>query len=265
MSVIPVYKAIQISPKVIPEKSGHTKPWVVTAETSTGLIPYVVKLYNYQQVENLHCVTNEIVGNILAKEFDLRVPTCALIEIPPDLVATLPFEMQDQFENSDDRLKFGTVQLQGVSSVIAGLNKQQLEKRFNLDTLYAFDNFICNRDRGSVKPNLLLSSEEAYLIDHELCFDKNKMYTDAEKTDLEQIYTKHHLCYSYLKRTVKKQTFFNEFTFYLRELRLAILNPYFQQLKIEGFDDYSDPIIHRIEHIKLKSTIFVNQLKTSLE
>lgn len=265
MPKIPVYTAIQIQREAISEQSGHTKPWVVTAATPDGLIPYVVKLYNYKQVDDFHCVTNEIIGNMLAQEFGLKVPQCALIEIPQKLVINLPTDMQKQFENSDHRLKFATLQLKGVNNAIPRLDKLQLTKRINIDTLYAFDNLICNRDRGFQKSNLLLGDENAFLIDHELCFNEEYMYADIENQDIEQVFTKYHLCYSYLKRTIKNQTFFNEFAFYLRELRPSVLNPYFQELKHEGFNDYSVPIIYRLEEIKRKSTIFVTQLKSSLQ
>ena len=265
MSKIPVYKAVLIDRKPIDEKSGHTKPWVVTVVTPDGLEPYVVKLYNYEQVDDFHCVTNEIIGNVLAQEFGLSVPQCALIDIPQQLAANLPIYMQDQFENADHRLKFATLQLKGVSIAMPKLDKRQLTKRINLDTLYAFDNLICNKDRGKGKPNLLLGDEGAYLIDHELCFEENLMYNDIDSSEIGQVFTKHHLFYPYLKRAINKQTFFDEFTLYLRELRAAVLTPYFQELKNEGFEDYSDPILHRLEHIKQKSTIFVSQLKSSLQ
>ena len=265
MSKIPVYTAIQIDRKPIDEKSGHTKPWVVTAATPNGLTPYVVKLYNNKQVDDFHCVINEIIGNVLAQEFGLQVPQLALIDIPEILTANLSTEMQDQLEYADHRLKFATLQLKGVNIAIPGLDKRQLTKRINLDTLYAFDNLICNRDRGTGKPNLLLGDEGAYLIDHELCFEEKLMYSDIENTVIEQVFTNYHLFYPYLKRAVKKQTFFDEFSLYLRELRPASLNPYFRELTDNGFEDYSEPILHRLEHIKQKSTIFVSQLKSSLQ
>lgn len=265
MSKIPVYTAIQIDRNPIDEKSGHTKPWVVTAATPDGLIPYVMKLYNYNEVDDFHRVTNEIIGNVLAPEFGLSVPRCALIDIPEMLTANLPTAMQDQLEHADHRLKFATLQLKGVNIATPGLDKLQLTKRINLDTLYAFDNLICNEDRGTGKPNLLLGDEDAYLIDHELCFSERLMYQDIDISEIDQMFTNYHLFYPYLRRAIKKQTFFDEFTLYLRELRTSILNPYFHELRAHGFNDYSDPIFHRLEHIKQKSTIFVNQLKLSLQ
>lgn len=266
MSKIPVYKTIQIERETIPEASGHTKPWVITAYTPTGLKPFVVKMYDNRQVEDMHCVTNEIIGNRLAQEFDLKVPECALIDIPVELTMNLPEEMQLQFENADDRLKFATVQLQGINSAVATLPRVQLSKRFSIEMLYAFDNLICNRDRGTKRTNLLIGDENVFLIDHELCFDKKQLTVnlDIEK-NLEQSSTIYHFCYPYLKRLRNKQTFFDDFSFYLSELHSSTLLPYFEQLKYEGFSDYSEPIMFRIEQIKQKSSTFVQQLKTSLE
>jgi hypothetical protein len=265
MNKIPVLSAIQIKNEAIPENTGHNRPWIVTVNTATGLQSFVVKLYDFKQVEDLHCVTNEIIGNILAREFDLKTPECALIDIPDELALTLPADMQQQFEQADERLKFGTYYLEGVASFVYNIDKKRLKERISLDTLYAYDNMICNQDRGTYKPNLLLDKEDAFLIDHEFCFKEDMMRADIDQTEFSPSCTKYHLSYPYLKSSKKKETFFDDFLFYLQGLRVSALKPYFLQLREEGFTDYSEPIIYRIEQIKQKSTTFVNQLRSSLQ
>lgn len=263
--MIPVYDAIQIVGTPISERSGHNKPWKIVAMTPNGLKTFVVKLYDNFQVDDCHCVTNEIICNILAKEFDFKVPDCALINIPEHLVANLPVEMLHQFENADHRPKFATVEIQGIMTAIPEIIKKECVKRISLDTLYAFDNLILNADRSNAKPNLLLDADDSYLIDHEFTFNQESILNfNFENCQLEQKHSIHHLFHSYLKSKRNKQTFFEDFTFYLQNMSLNLLNPYFYSLVNEGFIDYSEPILSRLNQIKQKSSIFVDCLKGSI-
>ncbi len=261
--MLPIYEAIQFL-SVIPESSGHTKPWVVLANTPEGLTPFVVKLYDSTQVDEQHRVCNEIVGNLLAKEFELKAPDCALLNIPDELVVTLPPEVQQQFDNADSRLKFATTQLSGVNNAVISLGKKHFEDRIALDTLYAFDNLIRNCDRGAPKANLLLSSDDAFLIDHEHTFSSTDVTNiNLENLQIDQRFTNTHLFYHFLKKSkpATKQNFFKDFTYYLENLNINMLNPYFNQLSNEGFNDYSEPILTWLNLVKQKKTIFVNNLK----
>jgi hypothetical protein len=166
-ATIPIYEAIDII-EIIPETVGHTKPWVVLANTPEGLKSYVVKLYNSIQVEEHFIVIREVVSNILAEEFDLKVPQFALISIPPDLAFMQDSDAQQQYDNADDRPKFVTIQLNNVLTATKEIPKRYFTKRIQIDTLYAFDNIIRNSDRGHPKMNLLMRPKEAILIDHEL-------------------------------------------------------------------------------------------------
>ncbi len=166
-SVLPIYEAIEII-DFIPENSGHTKPWVILANTPEGLKPFVVKLYTIEQVDNSYCVNNEVICNILASEFELKVPKCALIIIPDEITMNLNAEQQLQLYNADPRPKFATEYISNVNSALINLEKKHYKNRISMEMLYAFDNLIRNGDRGHPKTNLLLTSESAYVIDHEL-------------------------------------------------------------------------------------------------
>lgn len=263
---IPVYDAIQIIGTHISERSGHNKPWKVIAMTPNGLKTFVVKLYDIFQVDDFHCVTNEIICNILAKEFEFKVPDFALINIPEHLTANLSVEMQNQYDNADYRPKFATVEITGIMTAIPEIIKKECAKRISLETLYAFDNLILNQDRSNAKPNLLLDADDSYLIDHEFTFNQENIYNfNLETCQLEQKYTTHHLFHSVLTRKKDKKTFFEDFTFYLQDMNINALKPYFQALKNEGFNDYSESILYRLNQIKQKSSIFVDCLKGSLQ
>ena len=174
---------------------------------------------------------------------------------------------QQQYDNSDDRPKFATIQLNNVLTATTEIPKKYFTKRINLDTLYAFDNLIRNRDRGHPKMNLLMRPKEAFLIDHELALQR-KDIVDIEINTLkiEDSFTKYHLAYPYLKRLrgLNKQQVFNDFLEYLRLLNINRLTPYFDELVKEGYPDYSQPIFNWLTHIKQNSTTFVNKLKGSL-
>ena len=242
--MLPIYEAIDVI-EVINENVGHTKPWVVLAKTPEGLKSFVTKLYTTEQVDQFNCITKKVMCNLLAREFELNVPPCALIEIPEYLALKLPPETQQQFDNADYRLKFATLYLDNVNSAIPGFPLQYFKKRVQMDTLFAFDNLIRNGDRGRYKPNLLFSAKEVFLIDHELALSNQDIVNiDLNTLQLEDKFTKYHLIFPYLKKAKVqyKKNFFNDFSEYLRILNLNKLTPYFNQLVNEGFNDYSQPI-----------------------
>lgn len=263
MSVIPIYKAIQFI-DIIPSEVGHTQPWVVAVMTPEGLLSYVVKLYTPDQVEIQHCVTKEVIGNALANEFDLKVPQMALIDLSL-LESSLPFELLQQYDASDQRLKFATRALEGVTSALVGSDKKIYEQRIDMGVLYGFDNLIRNQDRGGPKTNLLLNDKDAFLIDHELCFmEKDIVGIDIAQMNIEARFSNTHIFYQYLQSKRNKDQIFDDFAYYLSELRVSKLNPYFFDLSQNGFIDFSGLIIGWLNNVQSKSSIFVEFLKRSL-
>ncbi len=264
--MLPVYEAIDIK-SILSKKVGHTEPWVVLVNTPLGLKSFVTKLYTTAEVENNNSVTNEIICNTLASQFDLKAPGCAFIDIPEELVLSKPQQYQFQYSSVDPRLKFGTEMLEGVTAAIPQLSKSYYKQRLSLDTLYAFDNMIRNADRGQQKTNLLMGSKSAFLIDHEYTLNINHI-TDIDWNDfsIENKFTHHHLLYTYLKRSKKnnKQYFFDEFQEYIKTMNINQLNSYFKQLSNEGFTTQQKYINNWLTELKQNSTTFVNSLKASL-
>ena len=264
--MLPKYEAIEIT-SFISENSGHTKPWVVMANTPMGLKYFVVKLYTTNQVDDMYCINNEVFCNILASEFNLATPKCALIEIPDSITMNLPSEQQLQLYNSDPRPKFATELISNVTSAVSGLPKHFYKGRIQMDMLYAFDNLIRNGDRGHPKPNLLLAPNDAYLIDHELAFrSRDIVNVNIDVLQLEGKFTKEHLFYSYLKKAQfkTKQNYFNEFSEYINRLNISVLNQYNQDLNAEGFNDNLHEVLPWLNQVKQKFTMFVNLLRGSL-
>lgn len=261
-----IYKAIDIIDR-LPINSGRTQPWVVIAETHAGYKPFVVKLFTTHQVDGAHSVVNEVIGNALARQFDFAVPEMAFIDIPEELVMTKSPAYQTQFSQADTRLKFATLQLQGVKQAIPELPKTFYTKRIDIDTLYAFDNMIRNADRGQQKTNILVGAKMLHPIDHEMALKPSDISTNINALTIEEKFSKYHLLYPYLKRARKttKLNYFNDFTEYLRILNLNGLNPYFQSLSQEGFSPDTALINGWLSQIQQNSTIFVNKLRTSIK
>jgi hypothetical protein len=262
--MLPIYEAIDIL-EVIPAEVGHTKPWVVVANTPQGLKKFIVKLYTVPQAEN-HCVCNEVIGNVLSGQFGLQAPPAAFIHIPDELDMALKPENQEQYYNADTRLKFATEEVQN-KSYITGLSRTQINKRISMDTLYAFDNLIRNADRGQQKTNLLITNRAAYLIDHELILKPNEICgIDLENFNIEDKFSRYHIFYRLLKksRKVNKINFFDEFSEYLRVVNFNCLASYFQQLRNEGFTVNENEILNWFNQIKQNQVTFVNKLRISI-
>ncbi len=164
-----VYQAVAFD-KLI-DAGGTTYPWVVRVITERGqIVPYVVKLFTERQTQQQHPVAKEVFANQLAREFDLPVPPCALIEFSPQFLSTLADTELQRLDTVHTGLKFGSQLATDMLITKPGLAHTFL-KEYDLGTIFAFDNLIQNLDRGErAKPNLLINDETFLLIDHEQAF-----------------------------------------------------------------------------------------------
>jgi hypothetical protein len=263
--MLPEYRAISFN-RVI-EKGGRTKPWSVLVDTPNGVKPFVVKMFSAQLVHERDSVTNEVLGCALAREFDLPIPEAALIEMDMDFQMTInDGEAQQAFDHADERVKFATELIEGNYLFNPSFKKYQAAKMIDLDTLYGFDNLIRNPDRGDGRPNLLVKSKSAYLIDHELAFMiDNNTITDFHNSQWDDRFSRHHIFWNYLRnsRNATKREYFNTFGEYLRRLNIDSLNPYFQQLSNRGFNTDRHHIIRSwLADAKHNSANFVTLLKS---
>ncbi|HUB59622.1 MAG TPA: hypothetical protein VL978_02905 [Puia sp.] len=80
--MLPVYRAISF--QRVAEKGGRTKPWVVLVDAGISVEPYVVKVFTPELIQEKDSVTREVLGNVLARQFDLNVPNAALIDFDDD-------------------------------------------------------------------------------------------------------------------------------------------------------------------------------------
>lgn len=249
----------------------RTKPWVVIVRTPYGAKPYVVKLFDTGLIEYKDSVTNEVVSNALAPEFELLVPNAALIDFDINFKNSIrDFDLLDLLETKDSRLKFGTELLHDVSAFnISALNSSDAREMANIDIIYAFDNLIRNPDRNNQPENLLLHKGHAYLIDHELAFDfpPNNRDIKLDIYNWENKFWEFHIFHKYLKVSWPKfkLEYFSEFEEYLKRLNVNKLEAYFTQLLQEGFKNVNHDLIRiYLNNMKKKSINFVTLLKQTI-
>lgn len=235
-----IYQAISFDKPI--ESGGSTYPWVIRVLTNEGyLVPYVVKLFTERQTEQQHPVAKEILVNRLAREFDLSVPKCALIEFSDEFICTLPDVLPDvhlkRFENAQTGLKFGSELASGMSIVKPDLPPSFL-KEYDLGTIFAFDNLIQNLDRGGEhdKPNLLINDTDFLLIDHEQAFpfanDATTCHALSWSFDIPSWERTYKACYKHL--------FYPAIKAYRRETKTHLFDSFEENLRRTDFSFIDD-------------------------
>lgn len=226
--MLPIYQA-QAFDKVL--RGGSTYPWVVLVKVGGIDVPYVVKIYKKKHVDDTFCVAKDVYGSILATEFDLHTPSPALIEFTEYFINSLPIEMRKELEGKDERLKFGCKLIDGNFSFDTALHRDKIE-RYDIASIYAFDNLIYNGDRKEDKPNMLVKDKTIYLIDHELALSISQKRIDSFKSNTPIYNYKQHIFHNFLKHSTKqeKEEAFHTFESYLKDLNINILDDYYNQL-----------------------------------
>lgn len=110
--MLPVYQAISF--QGVLEKGARTKPWLALVMTDHGIERYVVKLFETKLIDEKDSVANEVLGNVLAREFNLPVPEAAFIQFGPSFIATIGDPaLRALLGERDSRLKFGCKLMDG--------------------------------------------------------------------------------------------------------------------------------------------------------
>ena len=268
--MLPIYKAISFHSII--QKGGRTEPWVISVNANNTIKPYVVKLFTSDLIETRDSVTNEVLGNVLAREFNLPVPNAALIDLDESFLSTLrDMSLIDILDQRDSRLKFGSELLEGYypfDSNAFSLN--DVRKIIDIDSVYAFDNLIRNADRKSIlKPNILIKSSEAFLIDHELGFERidEKTINEVMNWAWDRKFCTYHIFEKFLKESTAKIQieYFHEFEEYLKYLNIKTLSPYFEQLINYGFSNKNHSLIQNyLTEVKNNSSKFVDVIRGTI-
>lgn len=260
---LPVYEAISFQ-KIL-DRGGHSKPWLVLINMKGSPHPYVVKLYKTVEIEARNKMTAEVLGNVLAPEFGLNVPSAAIINFSDDFKMHLNTECEELLSVMDDRPKFGTEFIDGANLYNQGISRKDTLGFIDPPLLYAFDYFICNRDRNLHKPNLLIKQGSSYLIDHEMALEIDT--TTFHNFEMQQWDTRyqHHLFHHFINQYNEKKNLFDEFLLYLQGMNLTRIESYFNQLNELGFTTKKDIILNYWKLVQKKSSIFANILLSSIQ
>ena len=261
---LPIYEAISFQSVML---GGRTNPWLVLVNENGQEKPYVVKLFNEIENSRRESIANEIVGNVLATEFGLLTPKPALIDIDnPDFIKTIrdpnAFHI---YEHADERIKFGCEYVYPNTPYVKGaFTRTQVKRAIEIDTLFAFDNLIVNRDRGQSKPNILMKDRSAVLIDHELAFEIDRDTIDRINDKNWIGGFEYHIFHGYLKKSTKstKEQYFGEFEEYLKYLPVNNLASYLNQLTQFGYaTNKHQYIMEYLENVRINSPNFVQLLQ----
>lgn len=245
--MLPIYYAHQF--QRILQKGGRTQPWVVLVNEGGQLVPYVIKMFTAELVHKRDSVTNEVLGSVLANEFDLPVPKAALIELDSNFYRTIDDDIAlERYDFVDERIKFGTKLLfPSFEYQPQAYSTADVKSKIDIDTVFAFDSFIKNADRTNHNPNMRVSGNNFYLLDHDLGFQITERTAKEQLTlqSLEYV-NRSHIFYDYLHSSwaKTKEQFFYTFEEYLRLLNLRGLDKIFHQLQYFGFST------HRLEMLK---------------
>lgn len=235
--MLPVYKAQSFSNIMV---GGSTKPWLILVNVNEEPVPYVVKLYKKEHVDQTFAVAKDVYCSVLARLFKLGTPDSALIEFDEDFISQLTPELRNELISKDSRIKFGTKLVQGAYQYIETSHKDYFHK-YNIETIYAFDNFIKNPDRRDGKSNILLKGTNSFLIDHELALSINQQTIDDFHNNNWIYYKQRHIFYNYLreKHVDTKRQYFANFSELLIKANFDILDNYNSQLvDYEHINDY---------------------------
>jgi hypothetical protein len=232
--MLPIYQAQSFN-KIL--DGGTTKPWLVIVQVAGKPVPYVVKLYKKKDIDHGQSVAKDVYCSALASIFALSVPTPALIEFTPQFIATLPEPIKTELGQKDSRIKFGTEFIDGSYQYIETLHRDSL-KKYDCQTIYAFDNLILNADRRVQKSNILLRGTSVYLIDHELTLFVNQHHIEEFKKNNFIYWKERHIFYNFLKsgNVEDKRRYFEGFHASLLQADFNILDKYNQQMVSLGHD-----------------------------
>ena len=263
--MIPIYEAVSFERKI--EQGGSTYPWIVNVHTEEGIQPYVVKLFTKRQIQQYNSVAKEVLASALASEFDLPTPKPALINFSREFVKRLPANRKSELHEKDQRIKFGCQYIEGATTYSSTLHRNFF-RRYNVESIFAFDNLIQNIDRRPEKPNILLLNTSSYLIDHELSL---KGIDDRLTSDFLQgnwRYNKErHIFYTLLKkgRNDAKISYFETFMEGLRLLNFNLLKSCIQTLEEHKHPVPEWPIIeYYLREVKENHIKFVSLLRNSV-
>lgn len=264
--MIKVYKALSFQGII---NGGKTSPWLVLVNAEGTVKPFVVKLFDREKHFEGDALSREVIGNVLAKQFGLDVPQCALIDMEDPAFASsiLNNKALERFRSLKIKIAFGTAYLYPHFCFFYDIFRSTAPtEHFKIDSVFAFDIMIRNTDRNYQRPNLLVHGGLTYLIDFESSFQLRK---DSLGDILARIKT-HTFYYMHVFHSLlcnweadKKEKLFEDFFTRLASADFSILDAYMAQLQDIGFviQQYQQITAH-LEAVKQDRLLFYNALRS---
>jgi len=228
--MLPIFQAVNVN-GFLP--GGSTCPIKVIAIKNGGVCSYAVKTYTKKEIDTSFSVAKDVYSSILASELGLDTPSPALINFDDDFTKELEILYHQELKGLDYRLKFATELIDGSYQYLDTLHREGL-KKYQVESIYAFDNLIKNVDRRNEKgkSNILMKGTVAYLIDHELTFEGLEQ-AKIDFPNSKWLYWKNrHIFYEFLKKgkNEDKKEYFEDFLIALKGINFDVLDKYAAQL-----------------------------------
>jgi hypothetical protein len=188
---------------------GSTFPWLVMADVEGVSTPFVVKIYKSEHLKH-DIYMKECISSVLAKEFEILTPDSAFITFNRDFFKTIDSAQFNQLKASGlNRTKYATRLIEPITPFSVSLRYNPIDET-DIEYIYAFDNLILHRDRDIHKPNIFLSGNKYYLIDHEAILTvTNSAKNDFLNTNWTYNYNTH-IFYKMLRRRRDKSQIFDK-------------------------------------------------------
>lgn len=225
---------------------GTTKPVnIIALDENKNPCRYIMKVFTEKNIAQSVSVAKEILCSELAKQFDLICPSYGIINFDHQEFVDLYDEQK--LKSLDKGFKFCSKFVE-QNAIFNPLLTNSFLKNYEVATIFAFDLFVYNVDRGGAhnKPNLLINDSSLVLIDHELTFpfiDNNNQVVDYEMF-LGNYQFQKHVLIKHLKSLRTKEGIFDEFLEMLKHLNINDLNVIFDQM-----DNFDIPYIERQKFI----------------
>ncbi len=245
--MIPVYTATSLEKTKL--EGGTTLPSIMAVAESKGtpVGDYVVKTFDQKHIDQYNPTAKELYANILAQEFDLKVPEPAIINVDKTIIDQLNKEKAYQKRNIRPGYYFGCEYIEGTLPYSEDLHISNYDP-WEIETIFAFDVLIRNFDRRTKKPNIIFKGKHFYLIDHDLSLDIQKSFSEYEGIDQYESVAQGakgaHIFLNQLQKQQKKGTVtFDGFIEILRYLDIGKLNQIQSQLDELGMTTGDFPAI----------------------
>lgn len=246
--------------------SGVSRPFKLQCSNSNRSDQYIVKLRSKLPLGNEN-LAYEIMASKMANIFGIATPEIVIVDITREFAESVEdSNVRTDLVNSVG-LNFGSLYVQANSTWVKGqsLSIYEFDQAFKI---FVFDCIIQNPDRTELKPNMLFSSKEFYVIDHEKAFSflRALFYHKNLSFSISQLeFLREHIFFDGLRKMIKGQEHNIEMS---REMILQFCGSdreeIFASVPTEWIGNYVEKIRDHFEAICNEQESFVAELKQLL-